>query len=56
MLSYHAYWSLHARLKTFAPALTVDEPAWQEFANMSGDRKAELVALLQRGAKRTFSR
>lgn len=56
LLSYHAYWSLHARLKTFAPALTVDEPAWQEFANMTGERKAELAALLQRGAKRTFSR
>jgi hypothetical protein len=50
LLSYHAYWSLHARLKTFAPELAVDEPAWTEYADLSPQRTRVLRALLERGA------
>ena len=58
LLEYHAYWSLHARLKSVAPQLTVDTPAWQpaEYAKMPESEKTRLVALLERGAKRALSR
>jgi NTE family protein len=58
LLSYHAYWSLHARLKTIAPELAVESPAWQppEYAQMSEAETTRLAALLARGAKRALSR
>jgi NTE family protein len=58
LLSYHAYWSLHARLMTVAPGLAVATPAWQpsEYTSMPEAEKQRLVALLERGAKRAFSR
>lgn len=56
LLSYHGYWSLHARLKSFAPNLTVDPPAWTDYANLSAERTRELRELLERGAKRKLWR
>jgi NTE family protein len=58
LLSYHAYWSLHARLKTVAPHLAVGTPAWQpvEYTNMPHAEKQRLVALLERGAHRAVFR
>jgi hypothetical protein len=58
LLSYHAYWSLHARLKAVAPELAVDSPAWQppEYAQMPDAETTRLAALLERGAKRALSR
>ena len=58
LLSYHGYWSLHARLKTVAPALAVSTPAWNvpAYANMSSAERQRLVQLLERGAKRKLWR
>jgi NTE family protein len=56
LLSYHAYWSLHARLKSFAPELAVDAPEWTTYANLSPERHSELLGLLRRGAKRKLWR
>jgi len=56
LLSYHGYWSLHARLKTIAPELSIDSPAWQDYAHMQDAETARLAALLGRGAKRAASR
>jgi hypothetical protein len=58
LLSYHGYWSLHARLKTIAPELAVDSPAWQPpgYAQMPDAEVERLAALLERGAGRAFSR
>jgi NTE family protein len=56
LLAYHGYWSLHARLRAVAPELAVDTPAWQEYAQLSESETARLQELLERGAKRAFSR
>jgi NTE family protein len=52
LLSYHGYWSLHARLKTFAPSLTVATPAWNDYANLSAAEQRRLLEVLRAGAKR----
>ncbi|HEX6702855.1 MAG TPA: patatin-like phospholipase family protein [Gaiellaceae bacterium] len=57
LLSYHAYWSLHARLKTFAPSLAVPtDPQWTTYANLSADEQRRLLAILEKGAKRKLWR
>jgi NTE family protein len=58
LLSYHAYWSLHARLKTVASDLAIARPAWQPsaYTDMTEAEKKRLITLLQRGAKRALSR
>jgi NTE family protein len=56
LLSYHGYWSLHARLKSFAPDLAVDAPQWNEYANLSPERTRKLLELLRNGSKRKLSR
>jgi NTE family protein len=58
LLSYHGYWSLHARLQTVAPALAVNSPAWNEakYSNMSAAERERLLRLLERGAKRKLWR
>ena len=56
LLSYHGYWSLHARLKTFAPALSVAAPSWTDYANLSANEQRRLLQLLARGKKRRLWR
>jgi hypothetical protein len=58
LLSYHAYWSLHARLKTVAPDFALDTPAWQptEYAQMPDVETKRFANLLDRGAKRVLDR
>jgi NTE family protein len=56
LLSYHGYWSLHARLKSVAPTLAVTTPAWNEYANMSIAERERLLRLLENGAKRKLWR
>jgi hypothetical protein len=58
LLSYHGYWSLHARLASTTPALAVSIPTWNErrYAQMSDAEKSRLLALLKRGAKRKLRR
>jgi NTE family protein len=56
VLSYHAYWTLHARLATHAPALAMDNPSWMEYANLSPEKTAQLRRQLELGAHRFFRR
>lgn len=49
LLSYHGYWSLHARLRTFFPNYAVTAPAWREFADMQPADEKRLLDLLDRG-------
>ena len=54
LLSYHAYWTLHARLATFARGLALPDPAWKEYANLSAAETARLRRILELGAHRFF--
>jgi NTE family protein len=52
LLSYHAYWSLHALLATYAPALAMREPGWRQFADLGPDEVARLRRVLELGKHR----
>lgn len=52
LLSYHAYWSIHARIASLYPDLAVTAPRWREFAAMKSEDIIRLQSLLDRGAKR----
>jgi NTE family protein len=58
LLSYHAYWSLHARLKTFKPDFAVAKPRWhkERCSDMPAADREQVVARLERGAKRKLRR
>jgi len=56
LLSYHAYWSLHARVRTIAPWLAVDTPAWNAYADLTPTETGRLRRLLEQGAKRKLRR
>lgn len=56
LLTYHGYWSLHARLATFRPDLAVKRPRWREFADLSPADEQRLAAVLDRAAKFKLSR
>jgi NTE family protein len=51
LLSYHCYWSLHARLATFRPDLALARPGWREFADLSASEERRLAALLDDSAR-----
>jgi hypothetical protein len=52
LLSYHAYWSIHARVASLYTDLAVTTPSWREFAGMKSDDIMRLQGLLDRGAMR----
>jgi hypothetical protein len=56
LLSYHAYWTLHARLSAFAPDLALAAPAHREYADLSAADTARLRRVLELGAHRFFRR
>jgi NTE family protein len=58
LLSYHGYWSLHARLSVVAPELAVAVPRWSEprYAQMSPDDEKRLLELLAASRKRRLWR
>lgn len=56
LLSYHGYWSMHARLRALHPELGVATPEWREFASLARTEVISLRALLDRGARRRVSR
>jgi hypothetical protein len=56
LLSYHAYWTLHARLTKWAPELALDSPEWTTYANLNPAEIERLRKLLELGAKRFFRR
>lgn len=53
LLSYHAYWSLHARLTTFRPELALGTPAWHDgrLSEMPDAMRGAVVERLRRGAQ-----
>jgi NTE family protein len=56
LLSYHAYWTLHARLATNAPELALADPSWRDYADLSSDETVRLHELLDLGSHRFFRR
>jgi NTE family protein len=52
LLSYHAYWSTHARLGALHPKLVVATPAWREYAALAPQEAGQLVGFLEGGARR----
>ena len=52
LLSYHAYWTLHARFATFFPHLAVQQPDWTDYGNLSQAEIAHLRRHLEIGAHR----
>jgi len=52
LLSYHAYWSTHARLGALHRELAVATPTWREYASLTGDEVAGLRRVLVRGSRR----
>jgi NTE family protein len=50
LLSYHGYWSLHARMRTYYPDMAVAAPSWREYAQLSTAERDRLLALLKRGS------
>ena len=56
LLSYHAYWTLHARLVAYAADLALDNPTWKTYAGLSAPQIAELRRTLELGAHRFFRR
>lgn len=51
LISYHAYWSLHARISMIHPGLAVAEPAWREFAALAPAERERLAKLLRAGRR-----
>jgi predicted acylesterase/phospholipase RssA len=56
LLSYHAYWTLHGRLKSYAADIAMADPSWKQYANLSPKETARLAKLLDVGSKRFFRR
>jgi NTE family protein len=54
LLSYHAYWTLHARLRAHAADLAIAAPAWRDYAGLSPADTARLRRTLELGAHRFF--
>jgi hypothetical protein len=52
LLSYHAYWSTHARLSALHPELALAAPAWRDYAALTPEEVKDLVRLLEAGARR----
>ena len=52
LVSYHAYWSAHARLGSLYPDLAVASPTWREYASLADDDVRHLRTLLLRGSRR----
>jgi NTE family protein len=54
LLSYHAYWTLHGRLRAHAPDLALAAPAWRDYAGLSPADTARLRRVVELGAHRFF--
>jgi hypothetical protein len=52
LLSYHGYWSTHARLGALHPELAITRPAWRDYAALAAEDIKQLELLLVRGARR----
>jgi len=52
LLSYHAYWSTHARLGALHPELAFVRPSWREYASLTDRDVAGFRRLLVQGSRR----
>jgi hypothetical protein len=52
LLSYHAYWSTHARLGALYPDMVVGRPSWRDYEALTTDEVNRLERLLTLGVKR----
>ncbi len=52
LLSYHAYWSTHARLGALYSDLALAAPGWREYGELTSKDVQRLVRLLEAGAGR----
>ena len=55
-LMYHGYWSTHVRLRHLRPELAVDQPNWSDYAGLTADQTARLLAVLRDGERRSLRR
>jgi predicted acylesterase/phospholipase RssA len=55
-LMYHGYWSTHVRLRHLRPDLAVARPDWTEYADLTADQAARLIATLRGGERRRLRR
>lgn len=51
LISYHGYWSAHARLGSIHPELAVANPAWREFEKLTPAERDRLAGILQKGRR-----
>jgi predicted acylesterase/phospholipase RssA len=52
LLSYHGYWSAHARMATFHPQLALNTPpSWRKYASLTESGAAPLHRILAKGKK-----
>ena len=56
LLSYHGYWSMHARLACSYPELAVAEPRWRDYESIPQERAQHLRRLLAAGSRRRLLR
>ena len=56
LLSYHAYWTLHARLSVYADDLAMENPSWRDYVDLSKAEIERLRVILELGAHRFFRR
>lgn len=54
LLSYHAYWNLHACLLEHAPDLAAAAPSWKHYADLTEADVDRLVRLMKIGSHRFF--
>jgi NTE family protein len=52
LLSYHGYWSTHARLASLYPDMSVGSPSWREYADLDRGHAARLEHELSRARHR----
>jgi NTE family protein len=52
LLSYHAYWSTHARMGALYPELAIAAPIWRDYSALTPREVGRLVRLLEGGASR----
>ena len=56
LLSYHGYWSLHARLSVVWPEAALAAPSWDTYRDLPADEEARFREILVSGAKRRLWR
>lgn len=56
LLMYHGYWSVHVRLRHLQPTLSIEHPAWRDYADLDVADERTLQTVLAAGQQRALSR